>query len=97
MFDVDCHFREEILGLIRDNQVIVLSGETGCGKTTQVPQYLLEEWIQQDKGAHCNVVVTQVKEKQAGKIKDRGCKPRTKTQNLAKDKLISKFFSANTS
>lgn len=26
----------EILQLIRDNQVVVLSGETGCGKTTQV-------------------------------------------------------------
>ena len=28
--------QEEILELIRDNQVVVLSGETGCGKTTQV-------------------------------------------------------------
>ena len=28
--------REEILSKIRDNQVIVLVGETGCGKTTQV-------------------------------------------------------------
>ena len=35
--------REEILGLIKANNVIVLSGETGCGKTTQIPQYLLED------------------------------------------------------
>ena len=28
--------QEEILELIRENQVVVLSGETGCGKTTQV-------------------------------------------------------------
>jgi ATP-dependent RNA helicase DHX8/PRP22 len=28
---------------IRENQVIVCIGETGCGKTTQLPQYLLED------------------------------------------------------
>ena len=28
--------REEILSKIHTNQVIVLVGETGCGKTTQV-------------------------------------------------------------
>ncbi|XP_022086589.1 putative ATP-dependent RNA helicase DHX30 [Acanthaster planci] len=63
--------REEILGLVRDNQVVVLSGETGCGKTTQVPQYLLEEWIHQDKGAHCNVVVTQPRRISAVSVAER--------------------------
>jgi len=28
---------------IGSNQVIVIAGETGCGKTTQIPQYLYEE------------------------------------------------------
>ena len=28
--------KEEILRIVRDNQVVVISGETGCGKTTQV-------------------------------------------------------------
>jgi ATP-dependent helicase HrpA len=37
-----CQKREEILGLIRDNQVLVLAGETGSGKTTQLPKFLLE-------------------------------------------------------
>ncbi|XP_038058115.1 ATP-dependent RNA helicase DHX30-like [Patiria miniata] len=63
--------RKDILDLIRDNQVIVLSGETGCGKTTQVPQYLLEEWIQQDKGAHCNIVVTQPRRISAVSVAER--------------------------
>ena len=27
--------------MIRDNQVVVISGETGCGKTTQVKNLLL--------------------------------------------------------
>ena len=28
--------REEILNCVKNNQVVVISGETGCGKTTQV-------------------------------------------------------------
>ncbi len=35
-------YREKLLELIRDNQVVVLVGETGSGKTTQLPQYLHE-------------------------------------------------------
>merc|ERR1712023_337299 len=32
--------REPLLQAIRDNQVLVIVGETGSGKTTQVTQYL---------------------------------------------------------
>ena len=34
--------REDIMELIRDNQVVVIAGETGSGKTTQIPKMLLE-------------------------------------------------------
>ena len=34
--------REEIVDAIRKNQVIVLSGETGSGKTTQIPKMCIE-------------------------------------------------------
>ncbi len=34
--------REEIVQAIRNNQVIVLSGETGSGKTTQIPKMCME-------------------------------------------------------
>lgn len=34
--------RKEITQAIRDNQVIILSGETGSGKTTQIPKMCLE-------------------------------------------------------
>ncbi len=35
-------FRQQILDAIASNQVVLLVGETGCGKTTQLPQYILE-------------------------------------------------------
>nr|XP_054752166.1 ATP-dependent RNA helicase DHX30-like [Lytechinus pictus] len=53
------NMREEILSLINANQVVVLCGETGCGKTTQMPQFILDDWIQQDRGSQCNIVITQ--------------------------------------
>ncbi len=34
--------RDDILEAVRDNQVVVLAGETGSGKTTQLPKMMLE-------------------------------------------------------
>src|SRR5687768_7874126 len=34
--------REEIAATIRDHQVVILAGETGSGKTTQLPKICLE-------------------------------------------------------
>ncbi|XP_075043225.1 putative ATP-dependent RNA helicase DHX34 [Mixophyes fleayi] len=34
-------YREKIVQMVRDHQVMVVAGDTGCGKSTQVPQYLL--------------------------------------------------------
>jgi HrpA-like RNA helicase len=33
--------------------------ETGCGKTTQLPQYILESEIVSGRGAMCNIICTQ--------------------------------------
>ncbi|KAI8342035.1 P-loop containing nucleoside triphosphate hydrolase protein [Chlamydoabsidia padenii] len=35
--------REELLKVVRDNQVVIIVGETGSGKTTQLTQYLHED------------------------------------------------------
>ncbi len=48
-----------ILELIRSNRVVIIAGETGCGKTTQVPQFILDEAIEAGSGSECNIVVTQ--------------------------------------
>ncbi len=35
--------RELFLEMMNNNRVLVLTGETGCGKTTQIPQFIFEE------------------------------------------------------
>ncbi|KAK6933661.1 Helicase, C-terminal [Dillenia turbinata] len=51
--------KEMLLSAIAQNQVIVVSGETGCGKTTQLPQYILESEIESGRGAFCSIICTQ--------------------------------------
>lgn len=36
-------YQEELVRAVRENKCIVITGETGCGKTTQLPQYLHAE------------------------------------------------------
>ena len=37
--------KRDLMRIIHDNQVTVIIGETGCGKTTQLTQYCLEEGL----------------------------------------------------
>lgn len=45
--------REEFIELVRDNQVVILVGETGSGKTTQIPQFMLEPIVRKGKCVAC--------------------------------------------
>ncbi|XP_068110452.1 ATP-dependent RNA helicase TDRD9 [Hyperolius riggenbachi] len=49
--------REELISLIENNSVMVVHGATGSGKSTQLPQYILDYHMQ--RSAYCNIVVTQ--------------------------------------
>ncbi|XP_057951313.1 DExH-box ATP-dependent RNA helicase DExH1 isoform X2 [Malania oleifera] len=51
--------KSEFLKAVAENQVLVVSGETGCGKTTQLPQFILEEEISSLRGADCSIICTQ--------------------------------------
>uniref|UniRef100_A0A2N9HTV7 RNA helicase n=1 Tax=Fagus sylvatica TaxID=28930 RepID=A0A2N9HTV7_FAGSY len=53
------------------NFVIVVSGETGCGKTTQLPQYILESEIEAARGAVCNIICTQPRRISAMSVSER--------------------------
>ncbi|KAI8799688.1 P-loop containing nucleoside triphosphate hydrolase protein [Cladochytrium replicatum] len=41
--------RDEFLKLIHNNQIVILVGETGSGKTTQIPQFLAYDELPQQK------------------------------------------------
>uniref|UniRef100_A0A8C3B061 ATP-dependent RNA helicase DHX29 n=1 Tax=Cyclopterus lumpus TaxID=8103 RepID=A0A8C3B061_CYCLU len=52
--------RYRVLEALQRHPVVVVAGETGSGKSTQIPQFLLEELLTGGKEAKpCNIVVTQ--------------------------------------
>ena len=64
----------EILETISVYPVTIIQGATGSGKTTQVPQFLLDEAARERK--YCNIVVTQPRKIAAMSIARRVCEER---------------------
>nr|XP_016437469.1 PREDICTED: DExH-box ATP-dependent RNA helicase DExH5, mitochondrial-like isoform X1 [Nicotiana tabacum] len=52
-------------------QVVIISGETGCGKTTQIPQFILESEIESAHGAMCSIICTQPRRISAMTVSER--------------------------
>jgi ATP-dependent RNA helicase DHX29 len=50
-------FQDSILSTIDKNQVTIICGETGCGKSTQIPAFLLEHELSQGKA--CKIYCTE--------------------------------------
>ncbi|XP_026525041.1 ATP-dependent RNA helicase A isoform X3 [Notechis scutatus] len=65
------NFERGILDAVRHNSVVIIRGATGCGKTTQVPQYILDECIHSGRAAECNIVVTQPRRISAVSVAER--------------------------
>ena len=59
---------KEICDIVRSNQVTLLSGDTGCGKSTQLPQFLLDD---PEMGPTCKVCITQPRRISAMTIAER--------------------------
>jgi HrpA-like RNA helicase len=69
--------RDRILFIIDQNQFCVIQGSTGCGKTTQVPQYILDSAMAKKK--YCNIIVTQPRRIAAISVAKRVCQERNWT------------------
>jgi len=65
--------RKELCDALREHGLVVVSGDTGCGKSTQVPQFLLEDC------ATNRIVVTQPRRLAARSLAERVASERGST------------------
>ncbi|EXJ58041.1 hypothetical protein A1O7_05464 [Cladophialophora yegresii CBS 114405] len=68
-----------LLELVNDNDVAIVLAKTGCGKTTQVPQILLDDMIISSRGPCANIVCTQPRRLAATSIAQRVAQERHAT------------------
>ncbi|KAM3604387.1 uncharacterized protein V6R79_010386 [Siganus canaliculatus] len=67
---VDAH-RQRVISAVQSSRAVVIAGETGCGKTTRIPRFLLEECVRGGEGAECNILVTQPRRISAASVAHR--------------------------
>ena len=71
--------KEDILKAIKENQVVIICGETGCGKTTQIGQFLLDQAIESGGGSSFRAVCTQPRRLAAISVAHRVAEERNET------------------
>ena len=64
-------FKNNLLEAIESNQAIIICGETGCGKSTQVPSFILEHEL--SNGRSCKVYCTEPRRISAISLARRVC------------------------
>ncbi|KAJ1767984.1 helicase [Coemansia sp. RSA 1813] len=69
---------QQIVDLVESNQCVVIAGATGCGKTTQVPQFLLDHGLRTTR--HVNIICTQPRRISAIGVAGRVAEERCNTQ-----------------
>ncbi|XP_004627688.1 putative ATP-dependent RNA helicase DHX57 [Octodon degus] len=74
--------RETILKLLRKHQVVVISGMTGCGKTTQIPQFILDDSLSGPPEKVANIICTQPRRISAISVAERVAKERAERVGL---------------
>ncbi|KAL8744754.1 MAG: hypothetical protein Q9184_007958, partial [Pyrenodesmia sp. 2 TL-2023] len=63
--------RDVIVQAVNQNQVTIISGETGSGKSTQSVQFILDDMIQRQLGSCANIICTQPRRISALGLADR--------------------------
>ncbi|KAK3926135.1 putative ATP-dependent RNA helicase spindle-E [Frankliniella fusca] len=64
----------QIVRMVETNQVLIVVGATGCGKTTKLPQFILDRHAELRK--KCNIIVTQPRKIAAISVASRVCEER---------------------
>lgn len=62
---------QRIVEILQTDQCLVISGETGSGKSTQVVQYVLDSFIDAGLGEQCSIICTQPRRISALGLADR--------------------------
>ncbi|KAK4203323.1 putative ATP-dependent RNA helicase [Triangularia verruculosa] len=63
--------RQRVVQTVQQNQVTIISGETGSGKSTQSVQFILDDLYNQGLGGSVNIIVTQPRRISALGLADR--------------------------
>ena len=60
-----------LVAAVRNHQVVLVAGSTGCGKTTQLPQFVLDDAIEAGAGAGARLLCTQPRRVAAVSVAER--------------------------
>ncbi|XP_042310368.1 ATP-dependent RNA helicase DHX29 [Sceloporus undulatus] len=67
-------YRHSLIETLKKHRVLVVAGETGSGKSTQVPHFLLEDLLHNEQNLNkCNIVCTQPRRISAVSLATRVC------------------------